>query len=490
MKKILKLIFFVLIYNSSFSQNHIDALRYSFLTHGGSARYMAMSGAFSALGAELSVLSTNPAGIGVSKRSRYEFTPIAYNKKIVSDYFNNKTEKEDYYGNLNNLGFIFNIIPYEENNNEWKSVAFGVGYNKLANFYGNTKIIGTNNRSSRLDLFMLNSDGYHPYDISDPSWLAFDTWLIDTIPDSDFTYFHDLFNEYGEEQIKTIKTKGGINEFVFTLGGNFDDIVQIGATFGIQSVRYVESSDYTENTIHNDFIKTFTYSEYLNTRGTGYNIKLGIIYRPFNFLRVAAALHTPTFYELKDVYSYTMSSEFHTPDNLGHTNYFSDIDEKEYTYEFYSPGRAIVGLAFVGSKYGLLSIDYEYVNYSNSRFRAEDYGYEFENDEIKNVFNETHNFRVGAEIRLAPIYLRGGASYYASPYSYTFNDIGSLKSYSFGLGIKSKTTYIDVSYNHSFGDNKYVLYDYDTDANGNVMSENSMLSQTNDIITFTIGRKF
>jgi len=448
-----------------------------------------MSGAFSALGADFSVLSTNPAGISIAKKSRFVFTPIISNERIKSEYFSGKIEEENIFGNLNNLGFIVNVQPYEENNSEWKAIAVGFGYNRLADFKNQITIRGTNNRSSRLDLFMLNSDGYHPYNISDPDWLAFDTWLTDTLPDSDYTYIHPLYNNYGEEQTKTIATKGGINEYVFSLGGNFNDIIQVGATFGIQSVRYSESSSYTEKIEHDD-LKNFTYSENLNTKGTGYNLKLGLIYRPLIFLRFAVALHTPTFYELTDVYSYSMSSEFRTADNLGHTNYFSDIDEKEFNYEYYSPGRVILGLAFVGGKYGLLSFDYEYVNYSNSRFRAEDYQYEFENEEIENIFIETHNFRIGAEIRLAPIYLRAGASYYASPYSYTFNDIGSLKSFSFGLGIKSMKSYIDISYSHSFGSQNYLMYDYDTDTNGNTLSEISKLTKTNDIITFTIGQKF
>jgi len=492
MKKIFTIIFFLLIYNCTFSQNYIDAIRYSFLTQGGSARYMGMSGAFSALGADFSVLSTNPAGIAVSKKSRVELTPIILRENITSTYFDNKIEKENYRGNLNNLGLIVNIKPYKEasDNSEWKSISFGIGINRLADLYSNIKIKGENYNSSRLDLFMLNSDGYHPYDTGDPEWLAFDTWLTDTIPDSDYTYIHELWGNYGEEQIKTITTKGGINELVFSLGGNFANLIQIGATLGIQNIRYIENSSYTENTLYNDTLKSFTYSEYLKTTGTGYNFKFGLIYRPFNFLRVAAAFHTPTFYELKDVYSYSMSSEFYTPDNLGNTDYFSDIDEKEYIYNFYSPGRAIVGIAFVGSKYGLLSIDYEYVNYKKASFWSEEYEYEFENDEIKQMFNETHNFRIGAEIRLAPIYLRGGISYYASPYSYDFEAVGSIKSYSFGLGLKTMKSYIDISYNNKFGDKNYYLYDYSINPDGYALSEIARLSKKYDIITFTIGFKF
>ncbi|MBN1252454.1 MAG: hypothetical protein JXR51_05770 [Bacteroidales bacterium] len=491
MKKILSVIFLLQLYNFAFTQNINDALRYSFLTYGGSARYMSMSGAFSALGADLSTLSTNPAGIGVSKKSRFEFTPIIFKENMGAEYFGSKTEKENYHVNLNNIGFILNIKPYNESDefSEWKSIAFGIGYSRLANFYNDVSIKGTNDNSSRLDLFMLNSDGYHPSEISDPEWIAFDTWLIDTIENSDYTYIHELYDNYGEEQIKNIKTKGGVGEFVFTLGGNYADLIQIGATFGIQYLRYIETSDYIENSDYTD-LKTFTYTENLKTIGAGYNFKFGIIYRPLDYIRVAAAFHTPTFYELKDIYSYSMSSEFTTADSDGYKSYYSEIEEKEYVYEFYSPMRIILGVAFVGTQYGLLSIDYEYVNYSKARFRSEDYEYEYENNEIKQNLDRAHNLRIGGEIRLAPIFLRAGISYYASPFSQTFNALGSIKSYSLGLGLKTNTSYIDISYNHSFSDYNYLMYDYDTDVNGNVLSEIAKLSRTDDIITFTIGYKF
>ena len=57
------------------AQNEIDALRYSTHNLNGTARYTAMGGAFSSLGAEFSALSQNPAGIGMYQFSEITFTP-------------------------------------------------------------------------------------------------------------------------------------------------------------------------------------------------------------------------------------------------------------------------------------------------------------------------------------------------------------------------------------------------------------------------------
>ena len=54
---------FLIITSVCFAQNEEDALRYSNLHFGGTARYIGVSGAFGALGADISVLSVNPAGM-------------------------------------------------------------------------------------------------------------------------------------------------------------------------------------------------------------------------------------------------------------------------------------------------------------------------------------------------------------------------------------------------------------------------------------------
>ncbi len=45
------------------AQNVDDALRYSQIFYGGTARFMSMGGAFTALGGDISSLSQNPAGL-------------------------------------------------------------------------------------------------------------------------------------------------------------------------------------------------------------------------------------------------------------------------------------------------------------------------------------------------------------------------------------------------------------------------------------------
>jgi len=483
-KRVFLIVLLLLVSKQIFAQNENDALRYSFLTYGGTARYMGMSGAFSALGADFSVLSTNPAGIGMFKKSRVVFAPGVISTNASANYLNENTQDELISANINSFGLILNLKSYEEDDSGWRSVAFGVGYNHLKNFSGDITIEGVNNNSSGLDLFMINSDGFHPDDLGDREWIAFDTYATDTIPNSDYTYINPLYDFYGEHQKKVIKTEGGIGEYVFSLGGNYDNIIQIGATFGIQNIRYKEVSEFYEEIDTTDFL-SFNYDENLEIKGTGYNFKFGMIYRPVNFFRLGLAFHTPTFYSLKDIYSYSMQTNWRTPDIDGNTQYNATAGEYEYSYEFYSPFRTIAGVAFILSKIGIISADYEYVNYGKARLRADDYDFEDENDRISEGFGDGHNFRLGTEIRLAPIYLRGGLSYYSSPTSATFDADGSIKAYSLGIGLKTRNVYIDIAFNHSFTNKDHRLYEYDPGK-----FETANLYLTEDQINLTLGYKF
>ena len=89
----------------------------------------------------------------------------------------------------------------------------------------------------------------------------------------------------------------------FRLGGNYADKFQIGITFGIQNARYKQIAEFLEESDSTD-LKSFDYTENLETKGNGYNFKFGMIYRPKDFIRFGLAFHTPTFYKFKDLYSY------------------------------------------------------------------------------------------------------------------------------------------------------------------------------------------
>jgi len=458
MKKIkLTAILLIVFSVSLIAQTKMDALRYSQITFGGTARYMGTGGAFGALGADFSTLSVNPAGIGLYKSSEFTFTPSIFVDKTESKFNNGLGEDIKYNFNFSNIGLVMNFETNKKGNS-WKSIQFGFGINRLGNFNNRTIISGSNTQSSLMDDYLVKASG-NEYDALDPfdTELAWNTWLIDTLGGSN--KYTSLVPAGGIKQTKEITTSGSMNEFVITLGGNYSDKLYIAGTIGIPYINYKEHSLYTEednaDTIA-DFHK-FNVNDELETSGTGINVKFGMIFRATDWVRIGAAVHSPTFFTLNDNYSREIKSYF---DN-GQT-YTSSSPNGEYEYKLTTPMRIIGSIAFIIGKYGLISADYEYIDYADARFHSSDkylssYSFSDVNNDIIDTYNTQQNIRVGGEINLSPFKIRGGYALYGSPFKSGLNDL-ERTSYTFGLGLREKNYFIDLAYVYNEYSEDYYLY--------------------------------
>jgi len=456
MKKIKILIVLLTLFNLGVNaQNEIDALRYSNITFGGSARYLGLSGACGALGADFSTLSTNPAGLGVFRSSEFSFSPSIYTSKTSSTFLEKTSGDIKYNFNFGDIGFISSgklKKSYDETIG-WKYVNFGFGVNRLANFNNRYLIEGNNLQSSLITDYLARAKGksiddLNPFDTQ----LAYDAYLINPI-DSLGNYSSAVPVNGGVKQSKSITTSGSMNEIVISLAGNYNDQFYIGGTIGFPIIRYYEQSTYREVDI--DTISTFkslSLNEDISTVGSGVNFKLGMIFKPVKFIRIGAAVHTPTFFTLKDNYSRTLSSEFDDG-----KSYLSNSPNGKFDYELNTPMRLIGSIGFIIGEFGLISADYEFIDYSEARLRSNNYKFFDENDAIQSNYRSQSNIRVGAEVRLEPITLRGGYAIYGSPYNTGVND-GKKTSMSFGIGIREKEYFMDVAYVYSKASENYYLY--------------------------------
>jgi len=456
MKKINIIIaIFTLITFSVKAQNEIDALRYSNIDFGGSARFVALGGAFGALGADISTLSTNPAGLGVFRNSEFSFTPSIYTSKTSSKYLDKTREDIKYNFNFGNIGFASTYKlrrPHDEGKG-WEYFNFGFSVNRCANFNNRYLIEGNNFENSLMTDYLARAQGklvgdLNPFDTE----LAFNTYLIDSI-DATGNYFSAVPVNGGVKQSKSITTSGSMNEMVIALAGNYNDQFYIGGTIGFPFIRYYEQSTYREvdiDTLSN--FKSFSLSEDISTVGSGVNFKLGMIFRPVDYVRLGVAVHTPTFFTLKDNYSRTLSSEFDDG-----RSYLASTPNGRFNYELNTPMRLIGSIGFVIGEFGLISADYEFVDYSEARLRAKDYKFFEENDAIQSNYRAHNNLRFGGELRLEPITLRGGYAIHGSPFKSGIND-GQKTSVSFGLGLREKDYYMDIAYVYSKATEDYYLY--------------------------------
>ena len=114
-------------------------------------------------------------------------------------------------------------------------------------------------------------------------------------------------------------------------------------------------------------------------------------------------------------------------------------------------------IAFIIGKFGLISGEYEYVDYSKASFSAYDYDFYNENTDISSSYGKGHNFKLGTEWRSGPLSFRAGYAYQKSPYLNDIND-GTINAYSGGIGFKSKHYYFDLAYVFAKKVEDYYLY--------------------------------
>lgn len=442
-----------------YSQNEVDALRYSQTFYGGTARGVAMGSAFGALGGDFTSLSINPAGIGVYRTTELTFTPSLYYSQNNASYLGTSFTDNKYNFNFNNIGFVASFSS--GNDNGWSNFNMGFGYNRVNNFNRNVLIEGVNDYNSITDYFALRANGQTPEALTSGGsyfmeGLAWDTYLINPI-DSTVNQYMSVMNKYGQTQRKSIKTEGAMGEYLFSMGANFSHKLYIGGSIGIQNLRFEENTVYEEidNSMAIDSFASMTFNQHLKTSGAGFNFKFGTIFRPIDFVRIGFAVHTPTFFVLDDQYQNAMKSKF---DNGTIYNYESP--QGKYSYELSTPLRAIGSLGFVVMKSAILSVDYEFVDYTSARLRANDYNFYDENSNIQKYYTATSNIRAGAEYRFGPFSFRGGYGIYGNPYSSTNIDNNTIyTSYSGGIGIRDENFFFDLAFVLTKNSENYYLYD-------------------------------
>lgn len=469
------------------AQNEIDALHYSQTTSfGGTARSASMGGAFGALGADFSSLSINPAGVALYKKSEFTLTPVINGMHTSSDYMNTTQNDYRYSLGLNNIGMVFTGNTSKSLQDKgWMNIQFAFGMNKTNIFNSRTWINGFNPTNSIMDVYWQNAKGLSPSNLNDyDTGLAFDTYLLDTTNGSNVINFYSP-SQGNVQQTKLITGKGAINEMVFTVGGNYKDKLYIGGTIGIPFLRYVEQSTYEEKDIQDTIFEfeSLKIQDHIITKGTGLNFKFGMIYRPFDWLRLGGSFHSPTFFGLQDDFKRTITSSFdgsNIPEINGTHKSTSPTNVFDYTVT--TPMRAIGSIALILGTRGLISADYEYVNYPEARLSSTTDPFSDENDAIQIKYRSQRNIRLGGELRLDPLTLRAGYALYGSPYHTNIND-GERQSISFGFGFRDEDYFLDFAYVMSVQKEDYYLYN-------SADIEPATIKSLNNGFMFTLGFKY
>lgn len=481
----------MLISISSLAQSYFDeALMFSRINPGGSARIQAMGGAQVALGGDYSSAFANPAGLGFYNRSEGTLS-LGTNFNNVSSTFMDGTAK-DSKSNFNIPGFSI-VLHSDKSNGKLVSGNFAISLTRTNNFNQNISYQGVNPYNSLIDYFVAQSNGdpNHPFDSNyypsqfqtnggsyyNLSRLAYYNYLLgpqsEITKNGDSSQYHTYINQIPLQQEQAVIT-GAQNQVNFAYGLNFDDKFYLGFGVGLPSFNYHSVRTYSE-TFPSGPLYGFTLSEDYSIKGSGINGSIGAIVRPKDFIQFGLSISTPTyFYSVTDNYTATLSSGWNNyqytdvtyPSNNmtlngGYSDAFKDPLLADYTLS--TPWRIRAGATIFIKKHGFITADLESVNYSKSRLSSQTDGLNFDQDnaDIKTFYGKTLNIRLGGEYRLNKFRVRAGYSYMPDPYAAKqYNIDNGITGISGGLGYRTEKYFVDLGVISSQWNSAYVVYHY------------------------------
>ena len=455
-----KILYTLIILSSQlYAQTYLDAQQFSDVQIAGTARTASMAGAFGALGADISSLSTNPAGIGLYQSMDFSFTLDLGVKENTSYYNGFKTFNNTGDFNLNSIGIVFPVKTSK--NDDWKRSNFGLAYNNSKHFKSNTLIYGYD-EGSIVDVFYDQAIGKPLNELNSFFELsAFDTYLIDLDVDTSGNFIDN--GEYfrivdsGQNQYKQIVTDGQLGEMVLSYGASYKEKLYLGSSLSITTLEYIKSSRYAEYNFDDTLstVQTLDFYEYQYTSGAGLGLKLGAIYKANDNLRLGLAYHTPTIISLSDEYENVLDVN-HSFNDSAYT-YSKSSPYGIYDYRVTTPSKILLSGAIVLNKNFIISTDFELVDYSQMRIDGQKNDNDYFDDQnriIQNRYSEVSNIKLGAELNLSSILLRGGYATFGNPLSGDITSDNPLadvysnekEMYTFGIGRRNKFNYIDLAF--------------------------------------------
>jgi Outer membrane protein transport protein (OMPP1/FadL/TodX). len=455
MKRIL-IIILSLMASSSFAQTASDAIQYSQSIYQGTAKSMALGNAVGAIGSDFTAISINPAGMGLYRSHEMTMTMGYLQNSTKSLYFGKSNFADKSNLTINNIGYV-KAEQYSKYR-KLRYLQYGFGFNRNNDFNSYSNAIGFNPNNSMIDSYLaqLNVTSYNqienkfPYTIF-PAW---ETYLIDTTSQNGQLGYTSPVPKGNLDQQDIIRVNGRSEDWTFAMSANFLDKFFIGGSLGATHIKRNVSRTYSEADIElsNDF-RDWSFTENTATNGWGINFKVGLIAYPVKWLRIGASYHTPTLFSFEEIW------ETITEANIG--NYYKYSTEPSfYTFNMTSPMRTIGSIAIIIGQGGMISADYEYVDYRKTVLSSNDYDYSSINNEIKAQYGSSSNIRIGTEWIVRNLYLRGGFAFYDSPCRLNIKD-GRLTQYSCGIGLPiGAESRFDIAYVMTYGQKQYYPYSY------------------------------
>lgn len=467
----------------------------------GTARYVGMGGAMEALGADVSTIGSNPAGIGLFRRSQLSVSGGLLMQSNGKEYGDGKKTNASF----DQIGFVYTTRASRGSN-----LNFGFNYTKGKNFdfllnasgkLGN----GSQNNQSYLK-YVLGSENYGGFDVrkKDDAYIGFASpqanFVSWTWNQLDYLYFNTLlpdattagkFNNYLADSYTFDKASTGyVGNYDFNISGSIQDQFYLGLTFGLKDVHYDSESRYNERLSNG--VGDVSVLDIRRITGTGFDITAGIIVRPIasSPFRIGAYVKTPTWYDLTT----SNVTRIDKNTNTGGKNDWGKVPNS-YDYKLWTPWKFGLSLGHTVGNYLALGLTYEFEDHSTLDSRINDGGYYNDyygtyyetssadksmNKHTKQALKGVSTLKMGAEYKpTSNLALRLGYNYISPKYnkdaqkdptivspgsayssSTDFVNWDSTNRFTFGIGYQINKFNVDLAYQYSM--QKGTFYPFST----------------------------
>lgn len=448
-------LFFFLLTAILNAQNFNDALKLSEPGLGSNARALGMGNSYTAVSNDYSAVFFNPAGLGLIKDPSLSFGINYENFDNTATLFNSAAANSIGATDFSRIGLVFPFPTYRG------SLVFAFGYNQRKSFNKTLKFDGFNSANNSYIQYLTSFNDDIPYllGLSYPIFDQNDDYIQDE------TLINGRLNQSG-----TINEEGSINNWNISASAEVAPDVFVGGTLNIITGNYKQYKDYYEDDIQNIYdnsilldpadevtrdFQTFYLNDIIDWELSGWDFKLGFLYKLNPHVNIGGSIKFPTFYSITEKYFVSGSSTF-----AGGDGYDLDPDESKSEYDIDSPYE-FTGGASVNYKGLIVSADIKLIDYSQMEFSSglETAKRNDNNKEIIELFDNVLNYSFGAEYTIPEIgiKIRGGYISQRSPFK---GDPSSFdkKYFTAGLGFDAnKKLGVDIAYAHgwweNFGDN-------------------------------------
>jgi hypothetical protein len=478
----------------------------------GSARMLALGGTHQAIGADISSIAGNAAGLGYYNRSEINITGGFGVTSVGSNYIGMETSRTESQFGLTGFGIV--LAGEDWRDSDWKG-NLGISYSKQLMFNQSFSVVGLNNVSSLLDKYIqtVNKNGetgtsldnqydYNSNTALSQEALAYQSYLINPDAKTGGAPFSRFEPSLPTQQAGYSSAEGFQSQWDFSYGLGYRQKFYVGAGLHFTKIQSTLTSTWDETFVGARYVSGFSFDEKLLTAGTGYSLSLGMIYKLNNQLRAGFNFQTPTYYsQVNEQLTGGMNSRaiaIPSYDSNGNPINISKVGRvnlatNEFTYQLTTPMKIGGGLAYFFGKKGFLTLDVEMIDYSKISVSSEELS-SSANQQFKDKYNSTSqkyfqadlNLKFGAEIRLSPhVSARAGIATFGSGYQKTFDAIDrSVLQLSGGFGYKSDTFYVDFSVVNRSQKDAYTPYTLDNAskfASSTLVLKNTTVSLTGGI---------